>query len=245
MTSSPKYGRVVVKISGESLSGTGESGFNESAITSVIDELALAKQSGAEIAVVVGGGNILRGRDLSDVEAVARTTADSMGMLATIMNALALRDCLVGRGLDARAMSAINVDDHCEPFVRARAIKHLKAGRIVILAGGTGKPYFTTDMCAALRSCQLDADVMMKATKVDGVFDSDPVKNPSAKKYDSLTYDKVLADRLGVMDLTAVVMCMENNLPVMVFALNKQGNLAKAIAGEKVGTLLSAARDER
>ncbi|HHH75611.1 MAG TPA: UMP kinase [Phycisphaerae bacterium] len=240
MTSSPKYSRVVVKVSGESLSGTGSSGFNESAINSLIDELALAKQYGVEIAVVVGGGNILRGRDLAGVESVERTTADSMGMLATIMNALALRDCLVDRGLDARAMSAINVDDHCEPFIRARAIKHLQAGRIVILAGGTGKPYFTTDMCAALRSCQLDADVMMKATKVDGVFDSDPAKNPDAKKYDILTYDKVLADRLGVMDLTAVAMCMENDLPVMVFALNIPGNLARAISGGKVGTLLVA-----
>ena len=236
--SSPKYRRIVVKVSGESLSGTGQNGYNESSIASVIDELALAKQSGAEIAVVVGGGNILRGRDLTDVNAVARTTADSMGMLATIMNALALRDCLVDKGLDARALSAINVDDHCEPFIRSRAIKHLQAGRIVVLAGGTGSPYFTTDMCAALRACQLDADVMMKATKVDGVFDSDPAKNPDAKKYDSLTYEKVITDRLGVMDITAVAMCMENSLPVMVFALNNSGSLARAISGEKVGTLL-------
>ncbi|MFP4354084.1 MAG: UMP kinase [Phycisphaerae bacterium] len=239
MASDCRYRRVLVKISGEALSGTGEHGLKVGPIESMLDELADAHKTGAQIALVVGAGNILRGRDLKDMPAVQRTTADSMGMLATVINALALGDLLASRGLDARVLSAIQMTPHCEPFVRARAVKHLQAGRIVVLAGGTGSPFFTTDMCAALRAAELDCDVLIKATKVDGVFDADPVKNPQARRYDTLSYQKVLADRLGVMDLTAISMCMENGIPVMVFQLDKPGNLAAALNGKPVGTLVT------
>lgn len=241
MGSGQKFRRVLVKISGEALSGTGRRGFDPKAVDLLVEELAKASRAGAQLALVVGAGNLMRGRELSDLPAIQRTTGDSMGMLATVMNGLALGDILQDAGLDARTLSAIHMTPHCEPYVRARAIKHLQAGRIVLLAGGTGSPFFTTDMCAALRAAELDCDVMIKATKVDGVFDQDPVENPQATRYDQLTYQKILADRLGVMDLTAVSMCMENSIPMMVLQVTKPGNLAAALAGESVGTLV---RDE-
>ncbi len=239
MGSGQKFRRVLVKISGEALSGTGRRGFDPQAVDLLVKELAKARQGGAQLALVVGAGNLMRGRELADLPAIQRTTADSMGMLATVMNALALGDILREAGLDARTLSAIHMTPHCEPYVRARAIKHLQAGRIVILAGGTGSPFFTTDMCAALRAAELDCDVMIKATKVDGVFDQDPVENPQATRYDQLSYQKILADRLGVMDLTAVSMCMENSIPMMVLEVTKPGNLAAALTGESVGTLVT------
>jgi uridylate kinase len=239
MGSGQTFRRVLIKVSGEALSGTGRKGFDPQAVGLLVQELAKARQAGAQLALVVGAGNLMRGRELSDLPAIGRTTGDSMGMLATVMNGLALGDILRDAGLDARTLSAIHMTPHCEPYVRARAIKHLQAGRIVILAGGTGSPFFTTDMCAALRAAELDCDVMIKATKVDGVFDQDPVENPQATRYDQLTYQKILADRLGVMDLTAVSMCMENNIPMMVLQVSKPGNLAAALAGESVGTLVT------
>ena len=239
MTDRPRYHRVLVKVSGEALSGTGQTGLDRSALERLLAEIRQARQTGAQIALVVGGGNFLRGRDLAGVAQIERTTADSMGMLATVMNGLALRDYFNANGIEARTLSAVAAGAHCEPYVRARAIKHLQAGRTVILAGGTGSPFFTTDMCAALRAAELGCEVLMKATKVDGVFDADPMKNPDARRYDRLTYQKVLADRLGVMDLTAISMCMENRIPVMVFELMRPGNLASALQGEAVGTLVS------
>jgi uridylate kinase len=228
-----------VKISGEALSGAGRRGLDARSVDLLVGELSLAAKSGAQLGLVLGAGNLMRGRELADLPQIQRTTADSMGMLATVMNGLALGDILRQAGLDARTLSAIQMTPHCEPYIRARAVKHLQAGRIVILAGGTGSPFFTTDMCAALRAAELDCDVMIKATKVDGVFDSDPVTNPQATKYDRLTYQKILADRLGVMDLTAVSMCMENEIPMMVLQVTKPGNLAAALAGQPVGTLIT------
>lgn len=245
MTAAPTYQRVLVKISGEALSGTGEHGLDAGAIETLIGELRQAVDLGVQIGLVVGAGNLMRGRDLAGLGDVERTTADSMGMLATVINGLALGDLLRGAGLDARTLSAIPMGAHCEAYVRARAIAHLQAGRIVILAGGTGSPFFTTDMCAALRAAELGCDVMIKATKVDGVFSQDPVENPDAVKYDHLTYQQVLAERLKVMDLTAVSMCMENSIPMMVFELTRPGNLASALSGRAVGTRITDQPNER
>jgi uridylate kinase len=239
MAQRPRYQRVLVKISGEALSGTGGHGLAPQAVDALMTQLAQAHGSGTQLALVVGAGNLLRGRDLAGLADIQRTTADSMGMLATVMNGLALCDIMVARGLDARVFSAIHMTPHCRPYVRAEAVHHLQAGRVVILAGGTGSPYFTTDMCAALRAAELDCQALFKATKVDGVFDSDPMVNPQAARYEHLNYQQVLSERLGVMDLTAVSMCMENEIPVVVFQLDKPGNLAAALAGEPVGTLVA------
>ncbi len=239
MAQRPRYQRVLVKISGEALSGTGRHGLDPLAVDALMTELSQARASGAQLAMVVGAGNLLRGRDLAGMSDIQRTTADSMGMLATVMNGLALGDVMVARGLDARVFSAIHMTPHCRPYVRAEAIHHLQTGRVVILAGGTGSPYFTTDMCAALRAAELDCQALFKATKVDGIFDSDPMENDQAVRYEQLSYQQVLAERLGVMDLTAVSMCMENEIPVLVFQLDKPGNLAAALAGQPVGTLVT------
>jgi len=242
MTDTLKYKRVVLKISGESLCETGSSGVETAQLNLVADEIASAKQTGVELALVIGAGNLLRGRDLSSPDArknIHRTTADYMGMLGTVMNAIAVRDALEARGLPTVAMSAIPMPTVCEPYCRRDAVASLRAGKVVIFAGGTGSPFFTTDMCAALRAAEIDAQVVMKATKVDGVYDRDPVNDPSAVKYDQLTYGKVLADALGVMDLTAITMCMESQMPIMVFQFDKPGNLRRALAGEHVGTVIS------
>ncbi len=233
------YRRVLLKISGEAFCAAGGFGIDPEAVGAVTDELAGVHEAGAEIGLVVGGGNFLRGKVFSQAGFVERATADSMGMLATVLNALALADALEARGLPAVATSAVPVGDFCERFSRRRALEHLGAGRIVILAGGTGQPFFTTDTCAALRACQLGADVLLKATKVDGVFEADPVASPQAKKFDSLTYGEVLARQLGVMDLAAVSLCMESQIPVIVFRLATRGNLAAAVRGEPVGTIVS------
>lgn len=233
------YRRVLLKISGEAFCAAGGFGIDPEAVSAVTDELAGVHEAGAEIGLVVGGGNFLRGKVFSQAGFVERATADSMGMLATVLNALALADALEARGLPAVATSAVPVGDFCERFSRRRALEHLGAGRIVILAGGTGQPFFTTDTCAALRACQLGADVLLKATKVDGVFEADPVASPQAKKFDSLTYGEVLARQLGVMDLAAVSLCMESQIPVIVFRLATRGNLAAAVRGEPVGTIVS------
>ncbi len=236
MTGNAPYKRVVIKISGESFCAD-EGCIGVSSITRIVEELLPLVQMKVQVAMVVGGGNIVRGRDMTDTP-VGRTTADYMGMLATVINGVALRDVLESRGVASRVMSAIPMTAVCEPFIREVAIRHLELGRVVIFVAGTGNPFFTTDTCAALRACEMQADLLIKATKVDGVFDSDPVQNPAAKKYDRLTYEKVLADRLEVMDLTAISLCREAAMPILVLQLLKEGSLAGAIRGEKIGTLV-------
>lgn len=233
------YNRVLVKLSGESFSTPGTFGVQADALRYTAGQLAQAVEAGAQLALVVGAGNLMRGRQLADNPDIRRATADQMGMLATMMNGLALLDTLTASGIPAVLMSGLPAPTVCETYEHRRAIGHLEAGKVVILAGGTGSPFFTTDTGASLRACELRADVMMKATKVDGVFDSDPAVNPAARKYDQLTYDKVLADQLGVMDLSAIQMCKETSLPVMVFQFTRPGNLLAAIQGKKVGTVVT------
>ena len=242
MSPSVRYKRVLVKLSGESLSGAGGSRIDSHAIARTTDDLIAIRQAGAQVAVVVGAGNLVRGRDLDSNRDIRRTTADYMGMLATVTNALALRDSLESRGAPALAMSAIPMPSVCETFNGRHAIAALDAGQIVVFGGGTGSPFFTTDTCAALRACEIGADVLIKATQVDGVYDADPKTHPDAKKYDELTYERVLADRLGVMDLTAISLCMDSRLPIIVLASGKPGNLVTAVQGGKAGTLVRSKR---
>jgi len=233
-----KYNRVLVKLSGESMAGGG-GGVGPQAAGELADEVAAVVQLGVQVALVVGGGNIIRARQLYRDPHIERITADYMGMLATVINALALGDTLAGRNVPARVMSAIPMPSVCESYTQGGAMKHLDNNRVVIFAGGTGNPFFTTDTCASLRASEIKAEALIKATKVDGVFDSDPAENPKAKRYKKLTYQKVLADRLGVMDLSAVSMCMENDIPIVVLQISRSGNLRSAICGCDVGTLIS------
>ncbi len=214
-------------------------GIEPAVIQRMAAEIATARESGVEIAIVIGGGNIFRGAGLARA-GMDRVTGDYMGMLATVMNALAIQDALEARGVFARVMSALQVHEVCEDYIRRRAIRHLEKGRVVILAAGTGNPFFTTDTAASLRAIEIGADVLLKATKVDGVYDADPVKHPDAKRYDTVSFDKVLADKLSVMDATAVVMCRDNDLPLRVFNLTRANALVQAIAGDDVGTLVTA-----
>jgi uridylate kinase len=239
MGTGPRYKRVLVKLSGESFCRPGGFGIEGDAVAGVVDEILPLSEMGVQAALVVGGGNLVRGRDLTDNPEIQPVTGDYMGMLATVINALALQGAMEARGLPARVMSAFPIAGVCEPYIRPRAIRHLEKGRMVILAAGTGSPFFTTDTCASLRASELDADVLLKGTKVDGVFDSDPLTNPAAKRYDRLTYQQVLADRLGVMDLTAVAMCMKHKIPIIVFQLSEKGTLARIVRGEDAGTLVS------
>ncbi len=233
------YKRVVLKVSGESLGSSSGIGLDAGALDYLISELLPVVKMGVQTAVVVGGGNILRGRNLADNPAIRRTTADYMGMMATVMNALALQDSLEARGAAVAVMSAIAIPSVCQTWNRRDALAHLEAGRVVLLAGGTGSPFFTTDTCAAQRACELGAEVLLKATKVDGVFDRDPMTDPAAHRYDRLTYQKVLADGLGVMDLAAISLCMQAGIPIVVFKLSVAGNLANAVAGKDVGTTVA------
>ncbi|MGC9453297.1 MAG: UMP kinase [Phycisphaerae bacterium] len=231
--------RALVKLSGESFCKPGVGGIEPGAMATLVDEIQPVVEAGTQLALVVGGGNLVRGRDFAANPHIHRATADYMGMLATVINALALQDALESRGIATRVLSAITMTSVCEPFIRRRAVRHLEKGRVVILAAGTGSPFFTTDTCAALRANEISADALLKATKVDGVFDSDPVKNTDAKRFDRLTYRDVLTRQLGVMDLTAISMCMESKLPIIVFALARTGNLAGVVAGEDIGTIIS------
>jgi uridylate kinase len=233
----PVYKRIVLKLSGEMLGGDSGKGIDPGQIQSLCEQIVDLKDK-VEIAVVIGGGNIIRGENASKTGLLHRATADYMGMLATIMNALALQDALESMGAETRVMSAIKAEEVCEPYIRRKALRHLELKRIVILAGGTGNPYFTTDTTAALRAMEIKAEVLMKATKVAGVYDSDPMKNANAKKYDKLSYMQVLQDRLNVMDTTAISLCMDNNLPVLVFSLKQEGNIRRAVMGENIGTLV-------
>jgi uridylate kinase len=232
------YRRILVKLSGEALMGNSDYGIDPLFLKRLASEVAAVRANGAEIAVVIGGGNLFRGAGLARA-GMDRVTADQMGMLATVMNSLALQDALEQIGVFARVLSAIRINEVCEDYIRRRAIRHLEKGRITIFAAGTGSPFFTTDTAASLRAIEIEADLLLKATKVDGVYDSDPMLNPSARRYDRLTYDQVLDGRLNVMDATAIVLCRDHNLPLRVFNLNEPGALVRVARGEEVGTLVT------
>ena len=237
MTESNKarFSRILVKLSGEALLGRTDYGIDPAILKRIAGELQEIVGLGVQLAVVIGGGNIFRGAGLARA-GMDRVAGDHMGMLATVMNALAMQDALESLGLYARVMSAIRINEVCEDYIRRRAIRHLEKGRVVICAAGTGNPFFTTDTAAALRAIEIDAEVLLKATKVNGVYSDDPVRNPAAVRYDHLTFDRVLTDKLNVMDATAVVMCRDNNLPLRVFNLNNPGDLTRIVRGEEVGT---------
>ena len=230
-----KYKRVLLKISGEALAGDQGYGIDPKVVDDLAEEILPIVKDGVQLAVVVGGGNIFRGL-AGSAEGMDRAQADYSGMLATVMNALALQDAFERHGIFSRVQSAINMQEVSEPYIRRRAMRHLDKGRVVILAAGTGNPYFTTDTTAALRACELDVDCLMKATKVDGVYDSDPVTNPDAKKFDRISYMEVLNRGLHVMDATATSLCMDNDMPMIVFDLTTSGNISRALKGESVGT---------
>ncbi len=232
------YSRILVKLSGEALLGTGDYGIDPVVIKRIAGELDGLVQMQVQVAVVIGGGNIFRGAGLARA-GMDRVAADQMGMLATVMNALAMQDALESLGLYARVMSAIRINEVCEDYIRRRAVRHLEKGRVTIFAAGTGNPFFTTDTAAALRAIEINADVLLKATKVNGVYSDDPLRNAAAVRYPRLTFDKVLTDRLNVMDATAIVMCRDNHLPLRVFNLNNPGDLTRIVQGEDVGTLVT------
>jgi len=229
------YSRILVKLSGEALLGNGDYGIDPVVLKRIAGELEEIVKMQVQVAVVIGGGNIFRGAGLARA-GMDRVTADHMGMLATVMNALAMQDALESLGLHARVMSAIRINEVCEDYIRRRAVRHLEKGRVTIFAAGTGNPFFTTDTAAALRAIEINADVLLKATKVNGVYSDDPVRNSNAVRYARLTFDKVLTDRLNVMDATAIVMCRDNRLPLRVFNLNNPGDLTRIVRGEDVGT---------
>ena len=230
------YKRVMLKISGEALSGANGFGFDFDTVSRIAKEVKEIVDMGIEVGLVVGGGNIWRGRS---GEGMDRTTADHMGMLATCINALALQDALEGIGVKTRVQTAIEMKEIAEPFIRRRAVRHLEKGRIVIFGAGTGSPYFSTDTAAALRAAEIEADVILLAKNVDGVYDKDPNKFADAKKYDTLTYMEVIEQGLQVMDTTATTLCMDNNIPILVFGLEGDGNIKRAMLGEKIGTIVS------
>lgn len=231
------YRRVLVKLSGEALMGNLGYGIDPITVQEIAAEVAQIVASGVQVAIVVGGGNIFRGVKAS-ASGMDRATADYIGMIATVMNALTLQDSLEQIGVQTRVQTAISMQEVAEPYIRRRAIRHLEKGRVVIFGAGSGNPFFTTDTTAALRAAEIDAEVIFKATKVDGVYDSDPHLNPQAKRYQSLTYGHVLAQDLRVMDGTAIALCKENNIPILVFDLSVRGNIRRAVMGETIGTLV-------
>jgi len=234
----PRYRRVLLKLSGEALMGERGFGLSRSALASLSDEIAETHALGVELALVVGGGNFFRGA-AATVGGMDRVSADHMGMLATLINALALQDALEHRGIDTRVLSALEVRDVAELFVRRRALRHLEKGRVVILAAGTGNPYFTTDTAAALRAMEIKAEVLLKATKVDGIYSADPVEHPEARRLERLKYLEVLERGLKVMDATAISLCMDNRLPIVVFNVRRTGNIRRIVLGEEVGSVVS------
>jgi uridylate kinase len=236
-TSTPKYKRILLKLSGEALMGNQTFGIDAEVVNRIADEVYELHQLGIEVAMVIGGGNIFRGVSLSD-SGMDRVTGDHMGMLATIINALALQDAMERKSLYVRVMSALPVHNVCEDYIRRRAIRHLEKGRVIVFAAGTGNPFFTTDSAASLRGVECLVDVVIKGTKVDGVYDADPVNNPEAKLYKSLSYNDVIQNNLGVMDTTAIVLCRDNKLPIKVYNMNKQGALLNIIMGDSEGTLV-------
>jgi uridylate kinase len=233
--SGPVFKRILLKLSGEALMGNDDYGVDTEVIARMASEVRELRQLGVEVGMVIGGGNLFRGAGLARA-GMDRVTADHMGMLATVMNSLAMQDTLERLNVFTRVMSAIRINQVCEDYIRRRAIRHLEKGRVVIFAAGTGNPFFTTDSAASLRAIEINADVMLKATKVDGIYSADPFKDPQAVRYDRLTYDEALARKLQVMDATAIVMCREHDLPLMVFNINRPGDLVRIVCGEKVGT---------
>lgn len=233
-----KYKRILLKLSGEALLGEKSFGIDQKVLEYIARELKGISKSGVQIAIVIGGGNIFRGLEAS-AEGMERTSADYMGMLATALNALALQNALETNGMPTRVQSAIEMQELAEPYIRRKAVRHLEKGRFVIFAAGTGNPYFTTDTAAALRAAEIDAEVILKATKVDGIYSSDPMKDPKAKKFKTISYLNVLKKGLKVMDSTAISLCMDNQMPIIVFNLLKKNNINKILEGKKVGTIVS------
>jgi uridylate kinase len=240
----PKYKRVLLKISGEAFCKAGTPGIDIDEVRSIALQVKEAASLGTQVAIVVGGGNIIRGGEIAK-HGVTQASGDSMGMLATVINALALQDVMEHLQMNTRVLSALSVHSVAEPYIRRRAVRHLEKNRICILAAGTGNPHFTTDTAAALRATELGCDVLLKASKVDGVYDSDPHKNPKAKRFERLGYLECLNQRLGVMDVTAISMCMENRLPIIVFNLRREGNIVKAVRGVPIGTLIGPDAEKR
>jgi len=232
--------RVILKISGESFARPGETGIDPSELATMAGEIAEAAGGGAQIAVVVGGGNLIRGARMAAAGTIDQSTADYMGMLGTVINGMALKEALRVAGVESRVMSAIALTAVAEPFIRAKALRHLEKGRVVILVAGTGNPFFTTDTCASLRAIELGADALLKATKVDGIYTADPSKDPAATLYEHLTYHEALERQLGVMDLTAMTMCMEHDLPICVFNFRTPGNIRLAVSGARIGTRVTS-----
>ena len=233
------FRRVMLKLSGESFCRPGEGGLDVAEISKIARQASRVASLGVEVAIVVGGGNILRGASLKNSEVIQEATAHYMGMTATVINGLALQDALESVGCETRLMTTIRMEEVAEPFIRRRALTHLKRGRVIILATGTGSPFVTTDTAAALRGKELGVDVILKATKVDGVYSADPFKNPHAIRYDHLTYEQVVRDELKFMDLTAIGMCMDNNLPILVFEFKREGNIERVVVGEPLGTWIA------
>ncbi|MCH7818994.1 MAG: UMP kinase [Candidatus Marinimicrobia bacterium] len=236
------FKRVVLKFSGEVLAGDKEFGISADVVKSIASEISDAKASGVEIGLVIGGGNIFRGLNAEDSN-IDRATGDQMGMLATIINSLAMQDALENVNVETRVLTAIRMDEIAEPYIRRRAVRHLEKGRLTLFSAGTGSPYFTTDTAAALRAIEIGADILIKGTKVDGIFDKDPEKDNDAKLIKHLTYMEVLEKNLRVMDSTAISLCMENNLPITVYNMKKPGNLKRLLTGEKIGTTVSGERN--
>ena len=232
----PKYKRILLKLSGEALAGEQHFGLNEQVISRVVDQLVAVHEMGVEIALVIGGGNFWRGRQGTNMD---RTTADHMGMLATVMNALAMMDAIEKRGIPTRVQTALNMISVAEPYVLRKALHHFEKGRIVIMACGTGNPYCSTDTAAAQRACEINADVLLMAKNIDGIYDSDPKVNPHAKKYAVLSYVDVISKGLKAMDSTAATMCMDNHMPVLCFALDEEDSIVRAVCGEKMGTIIT------
>ncbi len=232
----PKYRRILLKLSGEALAGEQKHGLNEGVVSAVVDQLVKVHAMGVDIALVIGGGNFWRGRQGTNMD---RTVADQMGMLATVMNSLAMMDAIEKKGIPTRVQTALNMVSVAEPYVLRKTLHHFEKGRIVILACGTGNPYCSTDTAAAQRACEIAADVLLMAKNVDGIYDSDPARNPAAKKYERLTFNEIVNKGLKAMDATAATMCMENNIPVLAFALAEKDSILRAVCGEQIGTLIS------
>lgn len=232
-----KYKRILLKLSGEALAGNKDFGFSEDILDSFAKQIKDVHEKGVEVAIVIGGGNIFRGATGTE-KGFDRVTGDTMGMLATIMNGLALQDAIERLGVPTRVMTAVNMPQVAEPFIRRKAIRHLEKGRVVIFSGGTGNPYFTTDSCGALRAAEIHADVLAKGTKVDGIYNKDPMKYSDAVKYDKVSFNEAISKNLGVMDTTALALCNENNIPILVFNALEEGNILKMAQGENVGTVV-------
>jgi uridylate kinase len=233
-----KYNRILLKLSGEALAGSKKFGFDAEMIKSYAEEIAKVVGLGVQVAIVVGGGNIFRGEDAQEA-GIDKAQGDYMGMMATLINSMAIQGALENAGLHTRVMSAIQVDQVCERFIRRRAMRHLEKGRVVIFGAGTGNPYFTTDSAASLRAIEIKADVVLKGTRVDGIYTADPEKDPTATRYATIGFEEVFAKKLNVMDMTAFTLCKENKLPIIVFDMNKPGNLVNVVKGEQIGTLVT------